>query len=121
MGNRELTQSLVVNPIGKAPGINHDDGEKKRWRLTFCCCFDESPNDDDEDDVDCFPRQDKQPVPPQQDISPTGDTLPSLIESTTDTPTDPTDNKNNNEPSDDNIENNNDHPDDDDDDVDCFP
>ena len=57
-----------------------------------------SPNDDD-DDVDCFPRQDKQPVLPQ-DISPTN-TLPSLIESTTDTPTAPMnfENNNNNDPS----------------------
>ena len=62
-------------------------------------------------DVDCFPRQDKQPVFPQQDISPT-DTLPSLIESTTDTPTDSTDNKNKNDPSGDD--------DNDDDDVNCF-
>ena len=69
-----------------------------------------SPNDDD-DDVDCFPRQDKQPVLPQ-DISPTN-TLPSLIESTTDTPTAPMNPENNN---------NNDRLDnDDDDDVDCFP
>ena len=50
--------------------------------------------DDDDDDVDCFPRQDKQPVLPQ-DISPT-DTLPSLIESTTDTPTAPMNFENNN-------------------------
>ena len=43
------------------------------------------PDDDNNNnsDVDCFPRQDKQPVQPQ-DISP-NDTLPSLIESTTDT------------------------------------
>ena len=39
----------------------------------------------DDNDVDCFPRQDKQPALQQQDISPT-DTLPSLIESPTDTP-----------------------------------
>ena len=60
------------------------------------------PDDDDDDDVDCFPRQDKQPVLPQ-DISPT-DTLPSLIESTTDTPTAPmnlVNNNDNNDPSDD--------------------
>ena len=50
--------------------------------------------DDDDGDVDCFPRQDKQPVPPQ-DISPT-DTLPSLIESITDKSTDSTDTDNNN-------------------------
>ena len=47
--------------------------------------------DDDDDDVDCFPRQDKQPVLQQQDISPTSpianNTSPSLIESSTDTPT----------------------------------
>ena len=68
--------------------------------------------DDDDDDVDCFPRQDKQPVLQQQDISPTN-TLPSLIESATDTSA----------TIDCNIDNNNDRPDDDDDDddVDCFP
>ena len=43
------------------------------------------PDDDNNDDVDCFPRQDKQPVISQQDI-PTTETLPSLIESPTDTP-----------------------------------
>ena len=72
---------------------------------------DRPDDDDNNDDVDCFPRQDKQPVIPQQDISPT-DTLPSLIESTTDTPTDSTDNKNKNDPSGDD--------DNDDDDVNCF-
>ena len=74
------------------------------------------PDDDDDnnDDVDCFPRQDKQPVLPQ-DISPT-DTLPSLIESTTDTPTAPMNFENNNN------NNNNDPSDDDDNDNDdCFP
>ena len=74
-----------------------------------------SPNDND-DDVDCFPRQDKQPVLPQ-DISPTtnaNNTSPSFIESPTDTPaTENRKNKSN--------KNNNDYPDDDDDDVDCFP
>ena len=54
------------------------------------------------DDVDCFPRQDKQPVLQQQDISPTAptanNTSPSLIESSTDKRTAPmnTDNNNNN-------------------------
>ena len=56
---------------------------------------------------------------PQQDISPTN-TLPSLIESTTDTPTAPinpeNNNNNNNDPSDDD-----DDDDDDNHDVDCFP
>ena len=45
----------------------------------FLCNNDRPDNDDDDDDDgdgDCFPRQDKQPVIPQQDISPT-DTLPS--------------------------------------------
>ena len=73
------------------------------------------PDDHDDDDVDCFPRQDKQPVLPQN-ISPNANansTSPSLIESTTDTPTAPM-NPNNN--------NNNDRPDDDNNnDVDCFP
>ena len=60
--------------------------------------------DDDNDDVDCFPRQDKQPVLPQ-DLSYTAptanansnNTSPSLIESPMDTPTAPmnTDNNNN--------------------------
>ena len=35
----------------------------------------------DNNDVDCFPRQDKQPVPLQQDISTTNTLRPSLIES----------------------------------------
>ena len=50
------------------------------------------PDDDhnnNDNDVDCFPRQDKQPVLLQQDIPPTAptanNTLPSLIESFTDT------------------------------------
>ena len=57
----------------------------------------ENNNDrpDDDDDVDCFPRQDKQPVLPQ-DISPTDTPRPSLIESTTDTPTAPMNFENNN-------------------------
>ena len=61
------------------------------------------PNDDNnnnDDDVDCFPRQDKQPVFPQQDISPTAPTAnntpPSLIESSMDKSTNPTDTDNNN-------------------------
>ena len=48
--------------------------------------IDDRPDDDnsnDDNDVDCFPRQDKQPVLQQQDISPTAttatDTSPSLI------------------------------------------
>ena len=60
--------------------------------------IDDRPDDDnsnDDNDVDCFPRQDKQPVLQQQDISPTAttatDTSPSLIESPTDKSTDPID------------------------------
>ena len=44
-------------------------------------------NNNDDDAIDCFLRQDKQPVLPQQDISPTVPTInstsPSLIESST--------------------------------------
>ena len=72
---------------------------------------DRPDDDNDNDDVDCFPRQDKQPVLPQ-DISPTN-TLPSLIESTTDTPTAPMNLVNNND-------NNDDDDYDDDDDDDCY-
>ena len=77
-------------------------------------------NNNNNDDVDCFPWQDKQPVLPQ-DISST-DTPPSLIESTTDTPTapmNPENNNNNDRPDDDN--NNSPDDDNDNDDVDCFP
>ena len=87
--------------------------------------------DDNDDDVDCFPWQEKQPVLLQQDPSPTAstapavnDTSPSLIESPTDKPinTD-TDNKNKNNPHDEttdpNTDNNNNDPSDvDDDDID---
>ena len=56
-------------------------------------------NDRPNDDVDCFPWQDKQPVL-QQDIFLTvlkaTDALPSSIESTTDTPTTPMNTNNNN-------------------------
>ena len=56
-------------------------------------------------DVDCFPRQDKQPVTPQQDIPPTSptatDTPNDLIESSTDKSTDTDNNNNDTDPSDD--------------------
>ena len=65
--------------------------------------FENNRPDDDNDNnngVDCSPRQDKQPVLQQQDILPTAptaiNTSPSLIESYTDKPTDPTNNDNNN-------------------------
>ena len=73
--------------------------------------------DDDDNDVDCFPWQDKQPVLPQ-DIVHTApianDISPSLIESSTDNPA--TKNK-----SYDNIENNRPDDDNNNNDVDCFP
>ena len=63
------------------------------------------PNDND-NEINCFPRQDKQPVLQQQDVLPTAptttDTSPSLIESPTDKSTN-TDNTNNNN------KNNNEH------------
>ena len=76
------------------------------------------PDDDNDNDVDCFPRQDKQPVLPQ-DISPT-DTLPSLIESTTDTPTAPMNLENNNNNNKKKKKKKNNHDPSDDDDDKCF-
>ena len=57
--------------------------------VTITCKSENDKNDapvhDDNDNVDCFPQQDKQPVLPQQDISPIAptatDTFPSLINS----------------------------------------
>ena len=74
----------------------------------------ESPDDDNDNDVDCFPRQDKQPVLPQPDIPPTDTLCPSLTASPTDKYTDhmTTDNYINNRP-----DNNNDDDNDDDDDT----
>ena len=71
------------------------------------------PDDDNNDDVDCFPRQDKQPVIPQ-DISP-NDTPLSLIESNTDTRLDTTDTNNDSSDNDNNHSDDNDDNDDDDD------
>ena len=91
------------------------DGQPRHWKSKNI--ENDRPDDNDnnnkDDDVDCFPRQDKQPVLPQ-DISPNATLRPSLIESPTDKSTDPTDNNNNNK-------NNNEPSDDDNDDADCFP
>ena len=107
--------SLIASPTDTPATENR---KNKSTDLNIENNNNDRPDDHDDDDVDCFPRQDKQPVLPQ-DISPTANansTSPSLIESTTDTPTAPMNPENNNN-------NNNDRPndDDDDDDVDCFP
>ena len=79
------------------PAIKHNPTQAPRKRTpkrtrTKQSAYREN-NNNRPNDVDCFPRQDKQPVPPQ-DIS--TDTLPSLIESPTDKHTETnTDNNNN--------------------------
>ena len=97
------------------PAITHNPTQAPRKRTTKRTCTKQSaydniennhPDDDNNNDVDCFPWQNKQPVLPQ-DISPTAltanNTSPSFIESSTDKSTDPmNNNNNNNDPSKDN-------------------
>ena len=73
--------SLIESPTDTRKNKSYDNIENDRSG---------DDNNNNDDDVDCSPQQDNQPVLPQQDILPNAtDALPSLIESTTDTPTAP--------------------------------
>ena len=90
--------TVIASRTTAVPNTTDTPATEKRKNKSYDNIENDRPDDDynnNNNDVDCFPRQDKQPVLPQ-DISPNNNTLPSLIETNTDKSTNPTDTDNNN-------------------------